>query len=51
MEETRCVPWMTPMTTFFLSGTGRERTDWLKLKWVKNININRIVNRILHAHV
>lgn len=47
MEETHCVPSMTPTTTSFLSGTGRERTDWLKLKWVKNKNINRI----LHAHV
>lgn len=27
MEETRYVPSMTPMTTSFLSGTGRERTN------------------------
>lgn len=47
MEETHCVPSMTPTTTSFLSGTGRERTDWLKLKCVKNKNMNRI----LHVHV
>lgn len=35
MEETRCVLWMTPMTTSSLSGTGRERTGWLRSRCVK----------------
>lgn len=39
MEETHCVLWMTPTTTSFLSGTGREKTNWLKSKCVKHRNI------------
>lgn len=47
MEETRSVPWMTPMTTSCLSGTGRERTGWLKLKCVKNRNTMHLIENCL----
>lgn len=41
------MPSTTPTTTSFLSGTGRGRTGWLKLKCVRGVNIIHLIKYYL----